>query len=235
MSLNDLFNAHGTDKGTDIGPAHNYAPIYESIFDGRNIEALLEVGVEHGYSLRAWAEYLQAAKIYGIDKVPPIIDHDRIKVLQADQSNLESFYTDKVDALPYLDVIIDDGGHCMNHHFITLAGLWRKLNPGGMYIIEDAHTCNLPSSLAMYGQALQNDCFTTLHAVLLFWKWETPDYVDYFTGYLFNPWVKKETMFRLSQEIRDIHVFGDDNERCFSFEEMQDIQKHGLIVIHKKP
>ena len=38
------------------------------------------------------------------------------------------------------DIIVDDGGHTMLQQQNTLAALWDRLQPGGLFIVEDLHT-----------------------------------------------------------------------------------------------
>lgn len=226
--LNELFDKHGSDKGTFHGPAHGYGPIYEALTKNRNIECLIEVGVEFGNSLMAWGEAFPDAEICGIDRVLPtgftMPSGKQVKLATADQNNLETFLeSDEILSWPKADIIIDDGGHCMNHHWVTLAGLWDKLKPGGIYVIEDVHTCNLPPMSLMYGQPLQNDCITTLD-VLYSWR----------KGRLYNPWVEKQIMDRICNEVERIAVFMDNQEIALFKSEFDTIHKHGLAVIHKK-
>ena len=39
------------------------------------------------------------------------------------------------------DMIIDDGGHTMEQMQISLNYLWDQVKPGGLYVIEDLHSC----------------------------------------------------------------------------------------------
>jgi hypothetical protein len=41
---------------------------------------------------------------------------------------------------PKFDIIIDDGSHIMDHQIVTLNRLFKHLNDGGIYIIEDVCT-----------------------------------------------------------------------------------------------
>lgn len=244
--LNELFDKWGSDKGAFHGPAHGYGPIYEALTKNRNIECLIEVGVEFGNSLMAWGEAFPDAAICGIDRVLPtgftLPNGNPVKLEYADQNRVESFWENDViqEDWPMADIIIDDGGHCMNHHWVTLAGLWRKLKPGGIYVIEDVHTCNLPPPSLMYGQPLQNDCITTLD-VLYSWKalnmlysWQVlvgeplPDIN------LYNPWVEKQVMDKICNEVERIAVFMDNQEIALFKSEFESITKHGLAVIFKK-
>ena len=39
-----------------------------------------------------------------------------------------------------VDIIIDDGSHIVYDQVISFKSLFNKLNPGGIYVIEDLHT-----------------------------------------------------------------------------------------------
>jgi trans-aconitate methyltransferase len=221
MTLNKLFNAHGSDKGTSVRPAHGYGPVYEALFSNMNIARLLEVGVEYGNSLRAWADYLPNAEIYGIDIKETHVPHPRIKTFVADQNDLATFKAQSIATLPKMDVIIDDGGHCMNHHAITLNALWGHVRPGGYYIIEDAHTCNLASTCTMYGQKLMNEEFDTLTMFAEFQR----------TGTLSSPWIRTPAINDIARQIAGVRIIGDDNKETDNY---KSIAWHGLIIIQKK-
>jgi len=235
--LNELFDKWGSDKGTFHGPAHGYGPVYEALTKNRTIDCIIEVGVEFGNSLMAWGEAFPNAEICGIDRVLPtgftLPNGKQVKLSTADQNNLETFLeSEEILSWPKADLIIDDGGHCMNHHWVTLAGLWDKLKPGGIYVIEDVHTCNIPTDFGalMYGQPLQNDCITTFHVIDAFRNLRS----EGFDGHLWNPWVKKEIMERIAVEVDEIIVYNDKMEIDFTIEDFDHIHKHGLAVIHKK-
>jgi hypothetical protein len=46
---------------------------------------------------------------------------------------------------PKFDIIIDDGSHMMDHQIVTLNRLFRHLNDGGIYVIEDVCTSYWPA------------------------------------------------------------------------------------------
>ncbi len=128
-----------TDKGSS---GHHYTELYDIFFLPLKNKAakILEIGIGSGDSLKIWRDYFPKATIYGIDIVPKTgLDSSRIKTFVADQSNrlqLESFIG-KFGG--FFDIIIDDGGHHMNHQQISLGFLFKYLKPGGYYIIEDLH------------------------------------------------------------------------------------------------
>jgi len=139
-TLVKLCEKHPTDK---CPAAHNYVEIYEHLFAPlrTSTRRILEIGVLHGYSMRMWEEYFPSAKIIGVDIRPnPKVDSARVTTVVADQGRREDLKAvlDKFGG--DYDIIIDDGGHRMNHQQVSLAALFPALRPGGFYIIEDMHT-----------------------------------------------------------------------------------------------
>lgn len=145
-TLMSLAKKYGTDK-----LSHGYIPHYENIFKKIKDKKLdiLEIGVREGWSHLMWGEYFKNSRIYGIDNFASPIFKDpnkrrynfkNIKVFIGDQTD-EQFLDKSINF--NLDIIIDDGGHKISHHQISLGNLFRKLRPGGFYIIEDLDTCNI--------------------------------------------------------------------------------------------
>jgi hypothetical protein len=165
MTLTDIANLHGTDKGT-LGPsagwaAHNYTDVYEAYLSPLRFKRLhlLEVGlgvpghawearIAHGRnegggaSMRMWHDYFPNGQIYGADINPAQhLDSERTKTFvvdQGDPDSLESFL-DSVGDISF-DVIVDDGSHRPDHQQVTLSCLFPRLKPGGLYIVEDLLT-----------------------------------------------------------------------------------------------
>jgi hypothetical protein len=114
----------------------------------------LEIGVlEHpdkinrpfgAASLRMWADYFPNAMVHGID----INDlrhnqQERINIYVGDQSDTGSL-TDIFESKKLKPkIIIDDGSHKIHHQQSTLATLFKYLEPGGIYVIEDIVQFNL--------------------------------------------------------------------------------------------
>lgn len=143
--LCDLALKHHTDKGgwhTLAGDTcHNYTPVYHDLFGHRRntVRRVLEVGVNHGYSLRMWQEYFPNADIFGFDIKPECLFQDtRIRCFHADQGNPDLLHSAvaKTGGGPF-DLIIDDGSHVRHHQVITAKTLIPYLAPEGSYITED--------------------------------------------------------------------------------------------------
>jgi hypothetical protein len=134
VTLAELAARHGTDK-----LLHGYCTPYEQHlgpFRDRPFR-LLEIGVERGASLRAWADYFPHATIIGVDIDPAdTVNTDRVSTVVADINRYQPGGP--------VDVVIDDGSHaavdiCAAHQL-----LWPHINPGGWYVIEDLSTQFFP-------------------------------------------------------------------------------------------
>ena len=152
--LTELANKYKTDKGTETDPSHGFSNIYhDNLYDKReSIIRVLEIGVDKGGSLRMWRDFLPNAVVYGLDvQRHQLISEDRIITSYANQSNVE----DLDDFIKLhggnFDLIIDDGGHHTIHQQISLGFLFKYLNPGGNYIVEDLHTSHYVDWMSDWG------------------------------------------------------------------------------------
>jgi hypothetical protein len=153
--LNDLFNASGSDKGTEIhcmgGVPHCYAldyyrhfaPFREDTFN------LLEIGLQNARqddglpsdapSLRGWRGFFPNATVYGYDindfGFLPLEDTFTFQGDQSSRDDLQRFLATYRE--PPFRLVVDDGSHVPSHQQISLAALFPSLEPGGMYVIED--------------------------------------------------------------------------------------------------
>lgn len=133
MAWAEIAKEIGSDKFTD-DYAHRYFHFYEREMAGIKPERIVEIGVQKGLSLKFWKRVFPQAEVIGVD-VDPTVSVDGFKVVIADQAEDGAF-----DWLDWADVIIDDGGHTMRQQVKTWNALWKKLRPGGVYVVEDLHT-----------------------------------------------------------------------------------------------
>ncbi len=139
--LKELAKKHGCTK---LG--EGYMDLYEYYFskvnDWKNEEInVMEIGVLQGNSLSMWHDYFTKANIIGIDTDERCkqSENDRVKIHIGDQTD-ENFLNEVCKDKQF-EVIIDDGGHKMSQQIGSFKILWKYLKPGGLYIIEDLHTC----------------------------------------------------------------------------------------------
>ena len=157
-SLNELFNYFGTDKGTIvIDPynkdsnnldkkltGHGYGDFYEShlnIFKNKDIK-LLEIGTWKGAGVAAFYHYFNKAIIFCIDrnfkfqyKSNRVIFFNMNTENSTDVKKLENLFIKK--KVEYLDIIIDDGSHNYLDILNNFKNFFKRIRPGGYYIIED--------------------------------------------------------------------------------------------------
>ena len=153
--LVDLFNANGSDKGTERysggGVPHAYALQYHVLFEPLRGEsfAMLEIGLDDASkhngrpsdapSLRSWRDYFPHAEIYGYDINDfSCFAQPGTHIFQGDQGSPEDLarFLD-AHGCPAFRLILDDGSHASSHQQISLAHLFGSLEPGGLYVIED--------------------------------------------------------------------------------------------------
>jgi SAM-dependent methyltransferase len=139
---------------TDKNSWHTYLDTYEKLFNrftDKDIN-LFEIGVLKGESLKLWSKYLPKSKIYGCDIFTRVsfddvesnlYGFDNIFLADVDSFNESEIAvnsrTDFLDDIgdTMFDIIIDDGHHNSESQIKTFNNFIHKLNPNGVYVIED--------------------------------------------------------------------------------------------------
>lgn len=132
----------GNDIGcNDKGGQHSYLEKYDELFKPFRIGgSVLEVGLALGDSLRLWCRYFYESRIFGVDisivfnkaDIDPVTNS--LQVIEADATKKE--FLSKIEGQTFY-IIIDDGSHMEADQIATFELLKSKMNPGGIYIIED--------------------------------------------------------------------------------------------------
>ena len=149
--LKDLTIKYDVDA-LELGYTQHYEQLLSEV--RTDFTKVLEIGVETGRSHRLWLEYFPNAKIYGIDLFNgsyveefnrlqngnPFLD--RSVLFKGDQSNVNDLQRFLSENGSDFDMIIDDGGHTMEQMQVSLNYLWDELKSGGLYVIEDLHSCS---------------------------------------------------------------------------------------------
>lgn len=152
-SFDEIALAAGTDKASNI---HGYCEKYERYLGlDRNAELLvLEIGIYEGASLQMWRDYLERAKIVGIDINPACKRYEdlpgRIHVEIGSQDDAGFLSIVKAKHGPF-DMVLDDGSHLQQHVIASFRSLWDAVKPGGIYVVEDSVTSYWPD----YGGGLK--------------------------------------------------------------------------------
>jgi hypothetical protein len=150
-----LFNTAGSDKGSEVywgeGVPHLYALLYEPLLGPLRSERLemLEIGLDTASqhtgipadapSLRAWREFFPHATLHGYD----INDFSFLgmrgtRTFQGDQGSPDDLHRFlEAHGQPAFRLVIDDGSHVPAHQQVSLAHLFERVTPGGLYLIED--------------------------------------------------------------------------------------------------
>jgi cephalosporin hydroxylase len=162
-TLQEIYSKHGLEGDVghaDKGNLHSYIPVYEELLKPyRESGTILEIGLAFGYSVRMWDEYFgKDARIYGAD-ISIVFDTSefkapRVTILEADATKPE--FLDKLGDTKF-DVVIDDGSHMPSDQVTTFNLLRNRMNPGGIYIVEDILDFDSVSSAF---RELHADCVT---------------------------------------------------------------------------
>ena len=147
MRVSQWLSVHGSDKVS----THNYGSFYDSLFERLRPQALLEIGVYRGASLRAWAA-AGVPKTIGVDTEPATASLG-LHVLLASMPEQAYAVADRVGLL---DIIIDDGSHLYPDYTATADVLFDQLRPGGVYVIEDIQTQDSVDALRAAGWQIED-------------------------------------------------------------------------------
>lgn len=145
--LTNLANKFGTDKGTKKGERHGFTEFYDPYWEkyiGKEDLTILEIGIEHGGSLRAINEYFDhMCQIYAIDINDDALSgfDNNIHTFHCNQGSQEEImdFLTKIGNLKF-DIIIDDGSHRLDDQMVSLYCLKDSVKEGGIYVLEDLHT-----------------------------------------------------------------------------------------------
>jgi predicted O-methyltransferase YrrM len=143
IDIDSIGLKYGTDKSS---LKHDYLKYYAKHLPP-SVTSLLEIGAFKGASLRMWKELYPKARIVCLDlfQDPDNISKAEVEALGVEAIQGDQGYTQDLARIPgTFDVIIDDGSHRSDHQILSLNYLWNKLNPGGLYVVEDLDCCTEP-------------------------------------------------------------------------------------------
>ncbi len=161
LDLDALFIKFNCDKGSFFKinnqkvNTHKYSIFYEKYFSNirENKMNILELGSHEGKGLAAFYFYFPNSSIIGanINPFQMKFKSNRIEEVYIDVSSekiLNNFsnYLDE-----NLDIIIDDASHNLKDIIISFSVLFKKLNRGGTYVIEDLDQFKAFKELNPYG------------------------------------------------------------------------------------
>jgi len=130
---------------TDKIEPHGYFPEYLKIAaDIGPSGKVCEIGAYYGESLRMWQALFPLGEVTGVDCNPDAVFPDgviRVIKSQDDPSLVE---------LGPFDLIVDDASHEGVLTDKTFSLMWRRVKPGGYYVIEDWYTGLVNGSATQY-------------------------------------------------------------------------------------
>ncbi len=196
-TIYDLCAKYSSDK---CGQAHNFITFYDRLLTPKrdSIERFFEIGILNGASHLMWKDFFPNADIFGID-LKDYSDKglkDGIYTFVANQAKREDLqaFIDKYGG--DFDVILDDGGHAMDHQQVSLGFLFKYLKPGGYFIIEDVHT-SLPAFYPREEFNVDDDeSNTTLRMI--------ENYIR--TSFMVSEFMTQEEMMYLQKNIESIEL-----------------------------
>lgn len=213
-SLTEMCDEFPTDK---CPGQHNFIEVYEQVFSTLRDSSLrfFEIGILNGTSHLMWMEYFNDAEVFGIDikDYSEISKGTGIMTFVADQSNRDDLNRFIDTSGGHFNIILDDGGHAMDHQQVSLGHLFEHVEPGGMFILEDIHT-SLPEFYPHPAfKVNEQESNTTLMMIELFIR----------TGDIESEYMTDEEKLYLEQNIERIELHYRTNK------------KHSIMaIIHKK-
>lgn len=148
VPLADIFRrleSWHVNKGTNKGCYHSYTATYERLFGGvrESVRRVMEIGVNSGASLAAWAAYFPQAHVTGLDIS---LQNQQFAKAHPRVSAHIANATSPAACLEFLggdayDVVIDDGSHAPDDQLAALA-LWAPR--AKIMVIEDVNLTKHP-------------------------------------------------------------------------------------------
>lgn len=173
--MKTLKELHLNKKGKVSDKWSSYLDFYDRLFSSLRFEdiKLLEIGVQNGGSLETWSLYFSNAQLLvGCDinsKCGELIYQDKKTHIVVGDANGEAAYQQIRQFSADFDIVIDDGSHQSRDIFLSFLNYFPLLKPGGLFIVEDAHTL----FMSQYGGGIINN----LSAQKFFYK--LSDFVSY--------------------------------------------------------
>ncbi len=155
QDLNYLFEYFNSDKGEKFKnqyakpskqddkkiTAHGYAKIYEKYLKEKKEKNLniIELGSFYGNASAAFYFYFKNSQIYSADINPDMYLYrsKRLKNFFTDTSSRDSIENNILTRNTKFDLIIEDASHMLKDQIISLFILFKNLNSGGIFIVEE--------------------------------------------------------------------------------------------------
>jgi hypothetical protein len=158
MTLTEIANRLGTDKGTQHFEYHSYTETYQELFYPLKDEKIkmLEIGVADprfpGASIKMWTEFFSNIDFIGFDINQDCKKYEKenVQIFIGDQSVTEDLNQCVSEYGGDYDIIIDDGLHTHFHHIKSFEVLYPHLKENGLYVIEDLHAYDCDNTIEWF-------------------------------------------------------------------------------------
>ena len=158
MTLTEIANRLGTDKGTQHFEYHSYTETYQELFYPLKDEKIkmLEIGVADprfpGASIQMWTEFFSNIDFIGFDINQDCkkFEKENVQIFIGDQSVTEDLNQCVSQYGGDYDIIIDDGLHTHFHHIKSFEALYPHLKENGLYVIEDLHAYDCVNTIEWF-------------------------------------------------------------------------------------
>lgn len=207
LKLTELANTYMSDKGDRFEDYHLFTELYEKYFSAikESANSIFEIGIgvdtertRRAASLLMWRDYFENATIHGIDIGEySSFNSDRIKTYQgsqADEGFLNSIFKDTT-----FDVIIDDGGHNVIYQQNSLGFLFKRVRPGGYYVVEDMHTSFMGPDWGGLPSDHPDNCYNVLKRFKE-------------TGKINTPYISEEASRFIEENTESIEIYDTKNK-----------------------
>lgn len=149
MSNLSIEQIHKQKTGKVSDKWSSYLPFYDELFQKYRTQKinLLEIGVQNGGSLETWKNFFGDANVLigcDIDERCSKLQYDdqRVHVVVGDANQPEAY--ERITAISKeFDIVIDDGSHLSNDILNSFMIYFPLVKPGGIFVVEDAHTLYL--------------------------------------------------------------------------------------------
>ena len=167
---------------TDKVTTHSYETMYGIFLSGltqrktKFLEIGLGCGVPYGVgaSIPVWNKLLPLAEIWVAEFDAACAKQWKdagssgdAKILIGDQEKPGDIARWAEESGGKFDIIVDDGGHKNSNILNTILGLWKSLNPGGLYFIEDLHVGRRPAYFGSTRHVMSDVIEGWVHALLM--------------------------------------------------------------------
>ena len=165
FTLDNLFQHFNSDKGSLAASQYmqaskrkktkiksmNYSGFYEKKFSKIRHDKLdiLEIGNFYGNGIASFYFYFKESNLFAYDIFPDLFrfKSKRIKNRYINSSSEKSIENIFFNNSQMFDIIIDDASHTYKDQIITFFMLFKKIKPGGFFVVEDL---DVPDKLIQY-------------------------------------------------------------------------------------